>query len=167
MGRKQGRKLPAYTTFTDETTGMRPSPSHRIVWVMRRIPQVLAVLYYSLDDGGTQTAHAAVHVFVLVQRLLIPRDKEEAAMMKKASPDQLLPHIRTVYRWGDPKKTEYFAKLLPEGSNQLAILEYAVRNSRDLRTLSNLSKLSVSPLAPLGLSLVKGLAYLYEHKKAH
>jgi hypothetical protein len=56
---------------------------------MRRIPQVLAVLYYSLDDGGAQTAHAAVHVFVLVQRLLIPRDKEEAAMMKKASPDQV------------------------------------------------------------------------------
>ena len=41
---------------------------------------------------------------------------------------QLPPNIRTVYRRGDPKKTECIAKYLRKGSTELTILEYLNTN---------------------------------------
>ncbi len=43
---------------------------------MRRILQVLADLDPGFGDGSAQTAHAVVYILVLVERLVVPRDKE-------------------------------------------------------------------------------------------
>jgi serine/threonine protein kinase len=98
-----------------------------------------------------------------------------------------------VYRRGDPKKTEYIAKHLRKGSNELTILEYlntkkprsphviqfidAVPSTTrewlvlpKLRSLGKqgiMDRVGVSGRVQLGWDLIKGLAYLHEHKIAH
>ena len=102
-------------------------------------------------------------------------------------------NIRIVCRQGDPNKTEYIAKRVREGSNELAIHKYL--HTRQLQSLHVISLIEVIPLtsrewlilpklcsicdqwfmnggsvdgrARLGWGLVKGLAYLHEHKIAH
>jgi serine/threonine protein kinase len=100
-----------------------------------------------------------------------------------------------VYRQGDPNKTEYVAKHLREGSNELAIHEYL--QSRPSHSLHIISLIEAVPsttrewliLPSLysirnqrflgesgvagrvrlgwGLIKIKGLAYLHKHKVAH
>jgi hypothetical protein len=48
----------------------------RIVGVRRRILQVLAVLDPGFHDGSAQASHAVVHIFILVERIVVPRDKD-------------------------------------------------------------------------------------------
>ena len=103
------------------------------------------------------------------------------------------PHVRTVYRRSDPNKTEYIAKHLCKESNELAIHDYL--KSRPCQSSHIISLIEAVPLTTrewlilpmlysitdqwfldvnsaagrvrLSWGLVKGLAYLHEHKIAH
>jgi serine/threonine protein kinase len=106
---------------------------------------------------------------------------------------QLPSHLRTVYLRRDPNKTEYIAKHVREGLNELAIHEFLQSRpsqsphiillieaipstSREwlilpkLYSIRNqwfLDKGSVAGRVRLSWGLIKGLAYLHEHKVAH
>ena len=106
---------------------------------------------------------------------------------------QLPPYLRTVYRRDDPNKTEYIAKHVREGSNELAIHEYLrTRQSHSPHVISLIETIpsttrewliqpklhsirnqwfinggDVAGRVRLGCGLVKGLGYLHEHKIAH
>ena len=106
---------------------------------------------------------------------------------------QLPPHIRTVFRRRDPNKTEYIAKHLHKRSNELTILEYlhtkkpwsphiiqlievVPSTTKEWLILPKLYSIcdkilldsrGTSGRVQLGLGLIKGLAYLHEHKIAH
>ena len=106
---------------------------------------------------------------------------------------QLPPHIHTVFRWRDPNKTEYIAKHLRKRSNELTILEYlhtqqtwsphiiqlietVPSTTKEWLILPKLYSIcdkilldsrGTSGRVQLGLGLIKGLAYLHEHKIAH
>jgi serine/threonine protein kinase len=103
------------------------------------------------------------------------------------------PHVRIVYRLRDPNKTEYVAKHLREGSNELAIHEYlqtiplqsphiisfieaVPSTTREWLILPKLHSIAdqwfldenrAAGRVQLGWGLVKGLAYLHEHEVAH
>jgi serine/threonine protein kinase len=98
-----------------------------------------------------------------------------------------------VYRRRDPKKTEYIAKHLREGSNELAIHEYlqsqpipsphiispietVPSTTREWLILPKLYSIAdqlfldengTAGRVRLGQGLIEGLAYLHEHKIAH
>ena len=106
---------------------------------------------------------------------------------------QLPSHLCVVYKRGDPKNIEYVAKRLRKGSIELAILEYLntkqprsshviqyieaipstekewlilpIRNSLGQQSMMN--RISVPGRVQLGWDLIKGLAYLHQHKIAH
>ena len=106
---------------------------------------------------------------------------------------QLPPHLRRVYRRNDSNKTEYIAKHVRSGSNELAIHDYLrtkpyqsphiisliksiPSTTREWLILPKLSSIrnqlymkrgGVADRVRLGWGLVKGLAYLHEHKIAH
>jgi serine/threonine protein kinase len=106
---------------------------------------------------------------------------------------QLPPYLRTVYRRDDPNKTEYIAKHVRRGSNELAIHVYLrTRQSHSPHVISLTEAIplttrewliipklhsirnqwfinsgDVAGRVRLGCGLVKGLAYLHEHKIAH
>ena len=105
---------------------------------------------------------------------------------------QLPPYMRTVYRRGDRSKTKLIAKQVSEGSNELHILEYLeTKQPRSPHIISlieatppitkewliqpkwsrchqsDLDAHGVSGRDQLGWGLVKGLAFLHEHKIAH
>jgi hypothetical protein len=106
---------------------------------------------------------------------------------------QLPPHILTVYRRSDPNKTELIAKHVREGSNELDILKYlhtirpqsphvislieAIPSiTTEWLILPKLHSIGDQRLmnsggvrrrVELGWGLIKGLAYLHEHKVAH
>ncbi|KAH8976881.1 hypothetical protein EDB86DRAFT_2864191, partial [Lactarius hatsudake] len=106
---------------------------------------------------------------------------------------KLPPHVRTVYRWSDPNKTELIAKHLREGSNELNILKYlhTIRpQSPHIISLIEIIPsttggwLILPKLHPirdqgfmdsrgfrgrdqLGRGLIEGLGYLHEHRIAH
>jgi hypothetical protein len=52
------------------------SPIHRIVRVVRRVVQVLAVLDPGFGNGSAQVVQAVVHISVLVERSVVPRDMQ-------------------------------------------------------------------------------------------
>jgi hypothetical protein len=106
---------------------------------------------------------------------------------------KLPPHIYTVFRRSDPKKTELIAKQVRERSDELYILKF-LRTIRPqsphvisfieaipsitggwlilpkLHSIGNqvlMDSCSVSRRVQLGWDLIKGLAYLHEHKVAH
>jgi serine/threonine protein kinase len=106
---------------------------------------------------------------------------------------QLPPNIRIVYRRSDPNKTEYIAKHVREGSNELVIHDYlrtkpsqsphiislikAIPSTTrewlilpklySIRNQLYMNRGGVTGRVRLGWGLVKGLAYLHEHKIAH
>ena len=106
---------------------------------------------------------------------------------------QLPPHICTVFRRKDLNKTEYIAKRLHKRSNELTILEYlhtkqpwsphiiqlieaVPSTTKEWLILPKLYSIcdeilldsrGTSGRVQLGLGLIKGLAYLHEHKIAH
>ena len=106
---------------------------------------------------------------------------------------QLPPHIRTVYRQRDPKKTELIAKRARKGSNELVFLEYLLTKQprsprviqfieaipsttkewlilpklRSIRDQVYLNSRGATGRVQLGWDLIEGLAYLHEHKIAH
>ncbi|KAH9052031.1 hypothetical protein EDB83DRAFT_2521899 [Lactarius deliciosus] len=106
--------------------------------------------------------------------------------------EKLPPHVRTVYRRGDPK-TELIAKRLREGSNELHILQHfrkirpqsphvialidtipsitggwlILPKQRSLRNQRLMNSAGIHVRVKLGWGLVSGLAYLHEHKVAH
>jgi serine/threonine protein kinase len=105
------------------------------------------------------------------------------------------PHVRIVYRRSDPSKTKCIAKHVREGSNELAIHEYLQsRPSQSPHIISlieaipsttrewlilpklysivssipwDIDSRGVDGCVRLGWGLIKGLAYLHEHKIAH
>ena len=100
------------------------------------------------------------------------------------------PNIRIVHRRSDPKKTEFIAKHVREGSNELAIYEYLhTRLSQSPHVVSLIEAIpsgwlilpkllpirdqwstnsgGVAARVLLSWGLIKGLAYLHEHKIAH
>jgi serine/threonine protein kinase len=103
------------------------------------------------------------------------------------------PNIRMLYRRSDPNKTEYIAKHVREGSNELAIHEYLhTRRSHSPHVVSLIEVIpsttrewlilpklhpihdqwfmnsgGVAGRVLLGWGLIKGLAYLHEHRIAH
>jgi serine/threonine protein kinase len=106
---------------------------------------------------------------------------------------QLPPHIHTVFRQSDPKKTKLIAKQVCERSDELYILKY-LRTIRPqsphvisfIETIPSitggwlilpklhfigdqalLNSCGVSRQVHLGWGLIKELAYLHEHKVAH
>ncbi|KAI9459836.1 hypothetical protein BJY52DRAFT_1264037 [Lactarius psammicola] len=106
---------------------------------------------------------------------------------------KLPPHIRTVYRRRDPKRTELIAKHIRKGSNELYMLNY-FRTTRPqsphvismienipsitggwlilpkLHSISDQRLMNIGGIrgrVQLGLGLIKGLGYLHEHKVAH
>ncbi|KAF8270400.1 kinase-like domain-containing protein [Lactarius quietus] len=104
--------------------------------------------------------------------------------------DKLPPHLRTVYRRSDPNKTELIAKYVRERSNELNIFEYLQTKqpqsphvislieavpaiTREWLILNSICdeqlmrSATVSGRVHLGWGLIKGLAYLHEHKIAH
>ncbi|KAH9017766.1 kinase-like domain-containing protein [Lactarius deliciosus] len=106
---------------------------------------------------------------------------------------KLPPHIRTVYRQSDPNKTELIAKHLCDGSNELHILKYLrtiqppsphiislietvpsttggwliLPKLHSIRDQGFMDSCGVCDRDQLGRGLIKGLAYLHEHKVAH
>jgi serine/threonine protein kinase len=98
-----------------------------------------------------------------------------------------------VYRRNDPNETEYIAKHVRQGSNELAIHDYLrTRQSHSPHVISLIEAVpsttrewlilpklhtirdqwfmnagGVAGLVRLGWGLIKGLAYLHEHKIAH
>ncbi|KAH9995504.1 kinase-like domain-containing protein [Russula vinacea] len=102
-------------------------------------------------------------------------------------------HILTVYRRRDPNKTELIAKRLREGSNEADILKYlhTIRPQSPhvisfieaipsittewlilpkLHSIGDqlfMNRSGVRSRVQLGWGLIKGLAYLHEHKVAH
>ena len=98
-----------------------------------------------------------------------------------------------MYQRSDPNKTKYIAKHVREGSNELAIHEYLQsRQSQSpyiislieavpsttrewlilpklysIRSQWPLAKRGIAGRVQLGWGLIKGLAYLHEHKIAH
>ena len=102
-------------------------------------------------------------------------------------------NIRIVCLRSDPDKTEYIAKRVREGSNELAIHEYLhTRRSQSLHVISLIEAVpstsrewlilpklcsirdqcfmdrgGVDGRVRLGWGLIEGLAYLHEHKVAH
>ncbi|KAF8468574.1 kinase-like domain-containing protein [Russula ochroleuca] len=106
---------------------------------------------------------------------------------------KLPPHILTVFRRKDPNKTELIAKHVREGSNEPDILKYlhAIRSQSPhvisfietipsittewlilpkLRSIGDqrlMNSGGVRSRVQLGWGLIKGLAYLHEHKVAH
>ncbi|KAF8465806.1 kinase-like domain-containing protein [Russula ochroleuca] len=106
---------------------------------------------------------------------------------------KLPPHILTVFRRKDPNKTELIAKHVREGSNEPDILKYlhAIRSqsphvisfieaipstTTEWLILPKLHSIGdqrlmnsggVRSRVQLGWGLIKGLAYLHEHKVAH
>ncbi|KAI9443625.1 kinase-like domain-containing protein [Lactarius indigo] len=107
--------------------------------------------------------------------------------------DKLPPHLRTVYRRSDPNKTELIAKRLRKGSNELYFLQHlrTIRSQsphiislidtipsitggwlilpkqQSIRNQRLMNSGGVHVRVQLGWGLVKGLAYLHEHKIAH
>jgi len=107
--------------------------------------------------------------------------------------DKLPSNIRIVYRRSDPNKTEYIAKRVRKGSNELAIHDYLrTRQSQSPHIISLIEAVpsttrewlilpklcsirdrwfmnsgGVAGRVRLGWGLIKGLAYLHEHKVAH
>ncbi|KAH9176205.1 kinase-like domain-containing protein [Lactarius sanguifluus] len=107
--------------------------------------------------------------------------------------DKLPPHIRTVYRRSDSNKTELIAKHLREGSSELYFLKHLrtmrsqsphiisfietipsstggwliLPKQRSLRNQQLMNSGGVHVRVKLGWGLIKGLAYLHEHKIAH
>jgi serine/threonine protein kinase len=106
---------------------------------------------------------------------------------------QLPSNIRIVYRRSDPNKTEYIAKRVRKGSNELTIHDYLrTRQSQSPHIISLIESVpsttrewlilpklcsirdrwfmnsgGVAGRVRLGWGLIKGLAYLHEHKIAH
>ncbi|KAH9080330.1 kinase-like domain-containing protein [Lactarius deliciosus] len=106
---------------------------------------------------------------------------------------KLPPHVRTVYRRGDPNKTELIAKHLREGSNELNILKYLhtirpqsphiislietipsttggwliLPKLHPIRDQGFMDSRGVRGRDQLGRGLIEGLGYLHEHRIAH
>ncbi|KAI9443372.1 hypothetical protein H4582DRAFT_1924231 [Lactarius indigo] len=107
--------------------------------------------------------------------------------------DKLPPHLRTVYQRSDPNKTELIAKRLRKGSNELYFLQHLrmirsqsphiissidtipsitggwliLPKQQSIRDQRLMNSGGVHVRVQLGWGLVKGLAYLHEHKIAH
>ncbi|KAF8267932.1 hypothetical protein EI94DRAFT_1786158 [Lactarius quietus] len=106
--------------------------------------------------------------------------------------NKLPPHLRTVYRWSDPNKTELIAKYVRKRSNELNIFEYLqTKQPQSPHVISlieavpaingewlilpilkrirgaRLRSATASGRVHLGWGLIKGLAYLHEHRIAH
>ncbi|KAH8987166.1 kinase-like domain-containing protein [Lactarius akahatsu] len=106
---------------------------------------------------------------------------------------KLPPHICTVYRRSDPNKTELIAKQLRDGSNELDILKHIhtiqpksphvislieaipsitggwliLPKLHSIRDQGFMDRRGVHGRNQLGRGLIKGLAYLHEHRIAH
>ncbi|KAH9016259.1 kinase-like domain-containing protein [Lactarius pseudohatsudake] len=106
---------------------------------------------------------------------------------------KLPPHICTVYRRSDPNKTELIAKHLRDGSNELDILKHIhtiqpksphvislieaipsitggwliLPKLHSIRDQGFMDRRGVRGRDQLGRGLIKGLAYLHEHRIAH
>ncbi|KAH9176203.1 hypothetical protein EDB89DRAFT_2066023 [Lactarius sanguifluus] len=107
--------------------------------------------------------------------------------------EKLPPHIRTVYRRSDSNKTELIAKHLREGSSELYFLKHLrtmqsqsphiisfietipsitggwliLPKQHTLRNQRLMNSGGVHVRVQLGWGLIRGLAYLHEHKVAH
>ena len=138
------------------------------------------------EDSGYEVVRDAWRPINKVHRNLSISDVEPTIILQP-------PHVRIVYRRGDPNKTQYIAKHLREGSNELDIYEYlqsrpsqspyiisfieaVPSTTREWLILPKMYPISrqwsldengAAGRVRLGWGLIEGLAHLHEHNISH